>query len=53
MVAPLSSDGAALPLLPALERARGWLRTEVAQELRRKRAPELRFAWSEPEGVDP
>lgn len=47
--APVSLD----ELLGALEHARPWLRQQVAQEIHRKRTPELAFTvapyWKEPE----
>ncbi len=42
--------GQAGALLERLERAKGWLRQEVASGIRRKKAPDLVFAYVPPEG---
>lgn len=38
--------------LEHLRGAGGWLRSEVAADLQRRRTPELRFAWAGPEAEE-
>ncbi len=46
--------GCSTPLtIRALERARGYLRRQIAEDIHRKRTPDLSFAVAAPSGPDP
>ncbi len=49
-VEPLNPELDPALALARLHAARGWLRTEVARAVRRRRAPDLCFAWQQAGG---